>query len=209
MTKMKTLLFYSLVTSIVLTSISCLSTHSDKNIEQAFLASEEFHYAALNIKQDETEIWEDGMRTNGQEGSYEWWYIDAEFENGMTIVTVFYTKNTFDVTGPARPTGTINITYPDGTIISREVFEKEGTVLNASGERADVRIQDCYLHYVDGDYELVFIDDNFEYRVFIKSALPMWRPDTGHMYFGDDQEDFFAWFVAQPASDINGYLSID
>ena len=151
MTKMKTLLLPSLAILMIVTSMSCLSTHSDNNIEQAFLASEEFHYSALNIKQDETEIWEDGMRTNGQEGSYEWWYIDAEFENGMTIVTVFYTKNTFDVTGPARPTGTINITYPDGTIISREVFEKEGTVLNASGERADVRIQDCYLHYVDGD----------------------------------------------------------
>jgi len=175
--------------------------------QKAILASSDAHYEALGIERGNVAIWEDGMRTDGKEGSYEWWYTDAEFEDGSTIVVVFYTKDGFDVTGSARPRANFQLTYPDGTVISRDVYE-EGTVLNAATNVADVQVQDSYLRYVDGDYELYFVDGDLEYDVVMKSLLPMHRPETGHQYFGDNEEYYFAWLAAQPKSEIRGTLTL-
>lgn len=198
----------SAVFVIVLVGASVMAQNTETDSpQQAFLAMDDDHYAALGIERDNTAIWEDGMRTDGREGSYEWWYTDAEFEDGTTVVIVFYTKNGFDVPGPARPTVHFELTYPDGTTLTRVIYE-EDTVLNASTDYADVQVQDSYLRYVDGDYELRFVDGDLEYEVTMESQLPMFRPETGHWYFGDDEEYYFAWFVAQPKSEIHGQLTI-
>lgn len=205
--KKKTLLAFLII--LVGLISSCSSTPKDDgNYGKAYLANTLKEYAELGLSENTTEIWEDGMRTDGKEGSYEWWYVDAEFPDGTSIVTVFYTKDGFDVPGPSHPTVNIDITFPDGTKVFREVSEAEGSILDSSKEKADVKIEDCYLRYVDGDYELYFNDGTVEYSAFMKSKLPMWRPDTAHWYFGDDK-DYFAWFVAQPASEINAILTID
>jgi hypothetical protein len=63
--------------------------------------------------------------------------------------------------------------------------------------------------FSDGKYYLNYEDDVIKYNVIMESTLPMWRPQTGHWYFGEEDKDFFAWFVAQPASIITGTLEID
>lgn len=196
---------FTVMTGLLLSA--CDSTPINNGVyEKAVLESSSEAYQALGISENEIHIREDGMRTDGKEGSYEWWYTDAEFHDGTTAVVVFYTKNIFDVPGPARPTATIDIQRPDGTRIKRTIFEQEGTVINSSKEFADVRILDSYLKYVDGHYELYFNDEDIEFDIKMESILPMWRPDTAHWYFGDDKEHFFAWFVAQPSSKISGTL---
>lgn len=177
--------------------------------EMALLDNSLAKYEELGIKKESTQIWEDGMRTDGQSGSYEWWYVDMELDGGITIVAIFFTKDRFDVDGPATPTADITITYPDGTKIKRTVSEPKGTVINSSKEKADVKIGDSYLRYVDGNYELYFNDGEIEYSAFMESDLPMWRPDTAHWYFGDEKKNFFAWFVAQPSSKITSTLTMD
>jgi hypothetical protein len=37
----------------------------------------------------------------------------------------------------------------------------------------------------------------------------MWRPGTGHTYFGEKQEHFFAWFVPQPSADLIATLKVE
>lgn len=174
---------------------------------EALLLDAETDYEALGIL-SEPQYWEDGMRTTGDEGTYEWWYTDAEFDDGTTIVAVFFTKNGFDVPGKAHPRATLDITYPDGTKIYRKIEAEEGQVLEASKEYCDVEIGSASLKYVDGNYELKFVDNDLEYELFMESTLPMWRPETGHWYFGDDRKDFFAWFVAQPSSTVTGKLIV-
>ena len=166
-------------------------------------------YEKLGIKEGETAIWEDGMRTDGKSGSYEWWYVDMELNDGITVVAAFYTTSGFDISGPSNPNVKLTITYPDGTEVKRSVNEPEGTLINASKEKGDVSVGDSYLKYVDGDYQLYFNDGSVEFSAFMKSTLPMWRPDTGHSYFGDKKENFMAWFVAQPSSDITANLTVD
>lgn len=182
---------------------------NDGKHEVALLDDSLSKYEKLGIKEKSTQIWEDGIRTDGKAGTYEWWYTDMELNDGITIVVVFYTKDHFDLKGPPRPTAELTLTYPDGTKITQTVSEPKGTVINSSKDKADVKISDCYLKYVEGNYELYFNDGTIEFSAFMESALPMWRPDTGHWYFGDKQEDFFAWIVAQPSSNITATLIMD
>ncbi|MGO4185256.1 hypothetical protein AB4Z17_29230 [Paenibacillus sp. TAF43_2] len=88
----------------------------------------------------EPAVWEDGMRTDGQAGSYEWWYFDAEYTDGTKIVVVFYTKNEFDVKGDACPTIRFDLTLPDGRHISKKISEEKGSAIRASKQKCDVKI---------------------------------------------------------------------
>lgn len=175
----------------------------------ARLANESKNYEALNIEEDNPSIREDGMRTHGGEGTYEWWYVDAELEDGTTVVNVFYTKDGFDTAGPAHPVSQIDITRPDGSKEVRYIYGEKGKALDASKDQCDVQIGSSSLKYAEGKYYLDYEDELIKYHVVMESTLPMWRPDTGHWYFGEDDKDFFAWFVAQPASNITGTLEID
>lgn len=194
-------------------SISCVTLLLSSCVPQtatpqtAFLASNATHYKALGIKQNTVEAWEDGRRTNGQEGSYEWWYNDAKFDDGTTVVVVFYSKKGFDVEGPARPTASIDITFPSGKKFSREIYE-EGKVIDAKQDIADVRIKDSYLKYEDGNYKIKFSHKDVTYQATMTSNQPMYRPNTGHMYFGNEKKDFFAWLVAQPSAKVEATLNI-
>ena len=35
-------------------------------------------------------IWEDGARTDDSKNQFEWWYFDAELEDGSLVVAYFY-----------------------------------------------------------------------------------------------------------------------
>ncbi|MFI3326706.1 MAG: lipocalin-like domain-containing protein [Clostridia bacterium] len=166
-------------------------------------------YKKLGLKKGTPEIWEDGLRTDGGPGSYEWWYVDSEFDNGMVIVLTFYTKNHFDAKGPAHPTANLTITYPDGHRVSRDVRGEKGKTITASKERCDVTICDTSIKYVDGDYQVHFNEDSLNLELTMKSILPMYRPETGHCAFGDDTPEFMGWFVAQPTCQITGTLALD
>jgi hypothetical protein len=179
-----------------------------KSTQTARLAALPSDYLALGILPHQPQPREDAMRTAGKEGSYEWWYSDAEFEDGTTVVTVFYTKNYFDVPGPSHPTVNIDITYPDGTKISQAFQEPKGTLLNAHKEICDVKIGNCSLKYTEDKYILHFEAGDITYHAEMISKLPMWRPNTGHWLYGNQAEFFFAWFVAQPASAIHATLKI-
>jgi hypothetical protein len=188
--------------------LSCATLRAPTGGPGACLASGDADYLALGLSRGKTAIWEDGMRTDGGPGSYEWWYTDARFEDGTVIVTVFYTKDHFDVPGPAAPTAEIDIIFPDGTKLTRTASLNQGRVLESSGQQCDLRVGDCSLRYRDGRYEIRFADRDLEYAATMTSTLPMWRPETGYIYFGRGRKAYFAWFVAQPSAEIAATLKV-
>jgi hypothetical protein len=101
----------------------------------AHIARDQQHYDMLGLT-TEPAAWEDGMRTNGGRGTFEWWYFDAEYGDGIKIVAIFFSKNRFDVAGDARPTVSLVITYPDGRRIISIEFEDYGTPLKAAKDKA-------------------------------------------------------------------------
>ena len=48
-----------------------------RKIQAAIHADDDFHYQKLGLTRNKVEIWEDGMRTDGSKGTYEWWYFDS------------------------------------------------------------------------------------------------------------------------------------
>ncbi len=49
-------------------------------------------YLDLDGLMDTILPWEDGLRSNTDPGTFEWWYFDAQFEDGSTAVIVYATK---------------------------------------------------------------------------------------------------------------------
>jgi predicted secreted hydrolase len=49
-------------------------------------------YQRLGIGRGRVVAFEDGMRTTGQPGDYEWWYFDANLDDGAKIVVNFATS---------------------------------------------------------------------------------------------------------------------
>ena len=43
-----------------------------KKIQKAIHPDDDFHYQKLGLTRNQIEIWEDGMRTDGSKGTYEW-----------------------------------------------------------------------------------------------------------------------------------------
>lgn len=175
---------------------------------KAFTAKSSRYYEQLGIDKKPA-FFEDGMRSTGGEGTFEWWYFDAEYSDGTKIVVVFYTKDGFDVKGPANPTASIDVTFPNGKKIFKRISENKGQKIRASKDQCDVKIGKSSIKYSDGNYLINFVADDVEYTCTMKPKLPMWRPRTGHTYFGDKQEYFFAWFVPQPSADLIATLKVE
>ena len=61
-------------------------------------------YERFGIRPEEIQPWEDGRRTDGFPGDYEWWYFDANLEDGAKLVVVFQTKELAEINKPLTPT---------------------------------------------------------------------------------------------------------
>ena len=67
------------------------------NVLPATLGASDEHYRRLGVSRDKIELWEDGMRTDGGKGTYEWWYFDAYLDDGSKLAITFRTKPIIDV----------------------------------------------------------------------------------------------------------------
>src|SRR5215204_7015942 len=72
-------------------------------------------YARFGIERGAIKPREDGLRTDGGPGTYEWWYFDAHLDDGAKLVVVFLTKNFTDISKPLAPMIRIDLDLPDGT----------------------------------------------------------------------------------------------
>ena len=60
-----------------------------KKIQAAVHPDDELHYKQFGLTRNKVEVWEDGMRTDGSRGTYEWWYFDSHYPDG-TILVIFF-----------------------------------------------------------------------------------------------------------------------
>jgi hypothetical protein len=182
------------------------------------------HYAKLGLKKGVVEQWEDGTRTNsGERGTYEWWYFDSHLEDGTALVLVFYTKHMISPEGPPAPHVTISYKTADGYSyegtyeVPRDGRPKDGSprdgrpssAFSAAKEGCDVKIGRCYFRGNLSEYDVYYKDDRAEVTAHLKSNVPPWRPETGHIYFGDDDEHYFAWLPSVPEGEVTALVTID
>src|SRR5271170_5917739 len=56
-------------------------------------AASDADYQRLGLSRDTVAPWEDGARTDGGRGSFEWWYFDAHLDDGAALVVMFMDKD--------------------------------------------------------------------------------------------------------------------
>jgi hypothetical protein len=166
-------------------------------------------YAHYRLASGEIAIWEDGFRTDpGGPGTFEWWYFDAVLDDGSTLVINFMVK---DIRGgmnqSANPVVTFELDRPGGTHVER-TFHTDDDFAFAT-EHCDVRVGtntfvgDLHTYTIHVDIDTVIAD------VTLTGRVPSWRPETGHILYGDDHPHLFAWLPSVPQGSVHATLTID
>src|SRR5947209_11481085 len=96
--------------------------------------------------------WEDGLRADTGPGNFEWWYFDAHFDDGVTVVVVFLTKPLLQRGNALTPTIQLFITLPTRKLTALPFYPADQ--FRAAKDGCDVRIGP---NWVRGDlhrYEL-------------------------------------------------------
>ncbi|MGA2836468.1 MAG: hydroxyneurosporene dehydrogenase [Acidimicrobiales bacterium] len=159
-------------------------------------------FRRFGLRSDVIEGWEDGLRTTGGPGSYEWWYFDAHLDDGSALVIAFYTKNPMSPDRPLEPYVTVNLDRPGAVPLVVE-DHSPAAQFEASHDHCDVRIGE---HTFRGDlrhYEIHVVHDDCVIDVELTSHVPSWRPATGHLLFEGRDEYVFAWLPAVPQGTVS------
>jgi hypothetical protein len=176
---------------------------------QAVLGRSPEQYARLGLKKETVEVWEDGTRTRGGErGAYEWWYFDSHFDDGTSLVIVFYTKSMMSPEGPPAPHATLSLVTADGETYSGRLGYP-GVPFRAAPESCDVHIGSCYFTGNLREYNIYFKNNRVQAEIRLLGNLPPWRPETGHIFFGDHDEHYFAWLPAVPEGAVEAAVTLD
>jgi hypothetical protein len=164
-------------------------------------------YARFGIARDTIALWEDGARTDGSSGTYEWWYFDAHLDDGTKLVVVFMDKELTAPQKPLDPVIRINLDLPDGRSFEKiQTFAPE--TYSAATDSADIRI--AHNRFV-GDlhrYCITAAIDDISVDVTLTGQVPAWRPETGCMLFGADQSLEFCWLPSVPQGVVEATFSI-
>jgi len=157
---------------------------------------------------DGPEVWEDGLRADTGRGSFEWWYFDAHFDDGSTLVVVYFTKPILNRNAPLMPGITLTITRPDGEKLSQFLtFPPEDFF--SSREQCEVRIGNNRVQGNLTNYHLYAAGEALAADLDMQGIVPAWRPGTGKNYYDDHFNRYFAWFVAIPHGQASGTLTYD
>jgi hypothetical protein len=161
------------------------------------LANEPEDFARLGLDPDSVQPWEDGLRTDGGPGSYEWWYFDAHLKDGSSLVIMFYTKNPLRADRPLEPHVSVQLERPSGQPLA---FESHASAaqFQASQECCDVRIGDNRFRGDLHDYEIHVAHEDVTIDVKLTGQVRPWRHGAGRVYFGEHDEHFFAWLPSVP-----------
>jgi hypothetical protein len=161
------------------------------------LASTPDDYARLGLEPGSIKPWEDGVRTDGARGTYEWWYFDAHLDDGAKLVVVFLTKEMTALNKGLSPSIRLDLTLPDGTS-ARRIGGFAAETFSASAETCDVRIGDNVFAGDLHTYTIRARVEDIEVDVTLTGQVPAWRPETGYFLFGEQGEHYFAWLPSVP-----------
>ena len=166
------------------------------------------HYNKIGLTRDKVELWEDGLRTDGSKGTYEWWYSDFSFEDGTKCVAIFFSKSPIEAGGPVKPQATIELTFPDGTkyedFVSCSIKESY-----FSKKQCDVRVKDSHIIGDLKHYDIVFNGSKIQANISLDGTIRSWRSQTGSIFFGNNEEHYFAWLPAIPEGKAKASITLN
>jgi hypothetical protein len=182
-------------------------TLGSDRLPSARFADEPEDFAKLGIHPGRIQAFEDGMRTRGGPGGYEWWYFDSHLNDGSSLVIVFYTKPQLNPDAGLAPFASLELNRPGQPPISVEAHVSPDA-FSASWDRCNVRIGGNTFRGNLHEYNIHFSHDGVTSDVKLTGQVPPWRPTSGHMFFGEHDEHLFAWLAAVPQGEVSVDLNI-
>ncbi|MBN2154624.1 MAG: hypothetical protein JW776_01085 [Candidatus Lokiarchaeota archaeon] len=157
------------------------------------------------------EKWEDGQRTPLDRKHFEWWYFDAELDDGSVIVIIFGPKPFFDTHFRIFPIIAVEYRYPNGKRIRDFYFERKAKENYASSsDRCNIVINQNYFRGDLNEYEIYVNTKSIKARLKLVNKSISWRPGTGHLYFQkNNAEKYFAWFPSVPYGSVSGEITVN
>jgi predicted secreted hydrolase len=159
----------------------------------ALIRTQPRHYERLRLVKGVIQDWEDGLRTAAADGTFEWWYFDAHLDDGSTVTVEFHTKPPYvSPKAPLTPFVLFTLTDRDGTRTDR-TYLGEVAEFAASGNDCDVTIgRNTFRRNAEG-YVIHLEIDDLVADFTLRPDVPRWRPETGHAFFGEQEERYIAW----------------
>jgi predicted secreted hydrolase len=198
-----------ILAQFILIFFACLSVcYGQAGKATAAMETSPDAYKKLGLSGPTIKPWEDGMRTTGGRGSYEWWYFDGSLDDGSSLVIVFYTKDMIMPNKPLKPKISIELDRPDGTKVHNEV-EMDSSYFSASKDSCNVRIGANSFSGNLHDYAIHVDIDGIKADIALHGTVPSWRPNTGFMNFQKGKDShYFAWLPSVPQGNVNGTVTI-
>jgi len=139
---------------------------------------------------------------------YEWWYFDAHFDNGYTMVVFFHASNPNP--GLAGKTGMeIVLLRPDGVRVQKFIPYKKSQ-FSAARDKPEVTIDKNTLRVEqkDGELQVYKIDveeDELGCHLVYHAEVNGWKPGTGLSHFGG--LGFFGWVIPFARASVEGTIT--
>ncbi|MBO1752495.1 hydroxyneurosporene dehydrogenase [Actinotalea sp. BY-33] len=182
--------------------------HGPGTPHRAGIAHRDEDFRRLGIERERVAGWEDGARTDGRRGTYEWWYFDAHLDDGAKLVVIFMTKDLSAPNTRLSPQMRLNLDLPDGR--SYEIIKDfPAASFSASAARADV-VLGGNTFAGDLSHYAIHVDvDGITVDLMLDAEVEPWRPHTGYLVFGRKRDLEFAWLPSVPQGRVRGSYEVD
>ena len=148
--------------------------------------------------------WEDGARTDDSKNQFEWWYFDAELEDGSLVVAYFYKvhflKDQYFIG--------MNYSSPENENFFRlKYFNKDDVSFLKDSCRVIMKKNSFIGNLKKYNVTIDPNDfDNYGFSLDLKSQIKPYRPQDGIINAGDD---YFAWLAAVPNGNVTGTVTVN
>jgi hypothetical protein len=175
----------------------------------ALIGTEPRHYERLGLVPGVIEEWEDGLRTAAADGTFEWWYFDTHLDDGSTVTAEFHTKPPYlSPRAPLTPFVLFTRTAPDGSRTER-TYLGDPAEFTASEHGCDVTIGPNTFRGDRNGYAVHVEIEDLVADFALSAEVPPWRPETGHVFFGEQEERYIAWLPVVARGAVDAVLTVD
>ncbi len=170
------------------------------------IASTPEHYKKYGVKDNLIEKREDGIHTDGNPGNYEWWYFDANMDDGSNLVITFHTKPFTSSFLPLSPMVSMDYNGKDGSKISK-MFRGTQENFSAAKDQCDVQTGNNEFKGDLKNYTIHIEIDDVVADIELKRMIPSWRPGAGMILYGPEEKDEYGWLVAVPKGEVTANIT--
>jgi hypothetical protein len=140
---------------------------------------------------------------------WEWWYLDAQFDDGHRCVLELQTPNIVNNFNQKERAMLFNVYTPDGRQYNN-IVPFPASQWRASAETCDVELAGNTIKGYYPEYHVRFAHENLACDLKFENLLPGWTRGTGGISFGRfEKNKTFGWVVAQPRAKVTGTLTVD